>query len=198
MSPDTRPWDDCYRGKRAPEEPSKLLRDFSWLLPARGIALDVACGGGRNSVFLAERGLHVVAVDLSWEALRQGGELARRRKVSIDWIQADLENFLLPSAAFDLILCFSYRDPGLYPALRATLRPGGLLFYATFTQEQLRFPEGPRNVAHLLECGEMLNAFGDWELIFYRERWIRRGVASLIARKPAAWTGNRDYGLEPS
>ncbi len=147
--------------------------------------MDLACGGGRNSVLLAQRGLRVMAIDCSWDALRQGRELAAQSRVAVSWARADLDNFVFPAATFDVILCFYYRDPRLYTPLRQSLRPGGLLFYETFTREQLQFGVGPHNPAHLLEPEELLNAFGDWDLIFYRETWIERGVAALVTRKAA-------------
>lgn len=177
-------WDDRYRRFPLPTEPSAVLVTFSACLPTKGLALDLACGGGRNSIFLAEQGLRVVGIDRSWEALQQGRELARRHPCSVSWVQADLETFPLPGNEFDVVTCFYYRDPRLYPPVGRALRPGGLLFYETFTAEQLRFNAGPRNPAHLLEPGELLTAFGDWEVIFYHERWLERGIAALVARKP--------------
>jgi 2-polyprenyl-3-methyl-5-hydroxy-6-metoxy-1,4-benzoquinol methylase len=126
----------------------------------------------------------VVAVDRSEEALRQGRELALHRGLRVDWVRADLENFTVPSPAFDVIVCFYYRDPALYAPLRTALRPAGLIVYETFTREQLCFSSGPRNPAHLLEPAELLNAFGDWDVIFYQEKYLERAVASLVARKP--------------
>ncbi len=180
-------WDERYRRKPAPTEPNDLLIRFSRLLSPGMLALDLACGAGRNSVWLAERGLEVVGIDRSREALEQARASAQERHVNVAWVQADLERFTLPVAAFDAILCFYYRDPQIVPALREAVRPGGLLFYETFTRDQLRFGEGPKNPAHLLEPGELLEAFGDWNVVFYRESWIERGVASLVARKPMGW-----------
>ena len=141
-------WDERYRGAPAVAAPSDLLVRFSSLLPPGGRALDVACGAGRNAVYLAERGLEVVAVDRSREGLQQGRELARARQCRVLWVQAHLETFELPAQAFDVISCFYYRDPDLYPRLRSALRPQGLLFYETFTLDQLEFASGPRDPAH--------------------------------------------------
>ena len=154
------------------------------MLPQQGTALDLACGAGRNSVLLAQRGLKVVAIDQSLPALHRGRELARERRVSVQWLQADLETYTLPAAAFDVIACFYYRDPALYPRMRAALRPGGLLFFETYTLDQLRASSGPRNPAHLLRPHELLNSFGDWSVLFYHVTWAEGGVASLVARKP--------------
>jgi SAM-dependent methyltransferase len=178
-------WNHRYREKPAPVEACQILIEFSDRLPVAGRALDLACGGGRNTVFLAQRGLHAVGIERSRVALEQGRELARQKKVTVDWVQADLQNFALPPATFDVIVCSYYRDPAMYVLIRESLRPGGVLFYETFSREQLRFETGPKNPAHLLELSELLQVFADWRLVFYREMFIDRGIAALIARKPA-------------
>jgi SAM-dependent methyltransferase len=154
--------------------------------PARARVLDLACGAGRNSLFLASRGHRVVAIDRSLEGLCQGRELARREGVHVSWVAADLETCPLPPLIFDVILCFYYRDPNWYPRLRSSLRPEGLILCETYTREQLKVGEGPRNPAHLLEPGELLAAFGDWPVLYYREGRVgKRALAQLVARKPA-------------
>ncbi|MBZ5564319.1 MAG: class I SAM-dependent methyltransferase [Acidobacteriia bacterium] len=179
-------WDERYRQQSAQKEPSGLLVEFARLLPEKGLVLDLACGGGRNSVFLAERGLRVIGVDRAFPALEQGKALAARRGLNVAWLQADLTQLTFFAPAFDVCLVFYYRDPELYPRLRAWLRPGGLLLYETSTREQLRFASGPRNPAHLLEPGELLAAAHDWEILYSREARHQRGIASLVARKPTA------------
>ncbi len=181
-------WDDRYLREAPPTEPSKLLVEFSGLLPRIGRALDVAAGAGRHSVYLAQRGLAVIAVDNSREGLERGRELARQRGTEVDWLEANLEQFELPSSVFDVITCFYYRDLRLYPKLTRALTPGGLIFYETYTRGQLLFPTSPRNPEHLLGPQELLRAFRVLEVIFYREVWKSRGVASLVARKPNSAT----------
>jgi len=176
-------WEERYRNSSGATAPSELLLRFSNFLPRQGRALDLACGAGRNSVYLADRGLRVVGVERSWAALEKGRELARERRCAVQWNQADLERFWFPPQTFDIIACFYYRDPAIYPWLSAALRPGGLLFYETFTWEQFGSPGRPRNPAHLLRPGELLQAIGDWEVLFYRETWGDRAVAALVARK---------------
>jgi tellurite methyltransferase len=177
-------WDDRYRNKTAPTEPSKLLIEFANSLPNVGWALDLACGGGRNSIYLARRGMRVLGVDRSWNSLERGRALASQKGATVLWLQADLEQVVFPAATFDVILCFYYRDPLWYGRLCDWLRPGGLLMYETYTQEQLRFDSGPRNPAHLLHPGELLEAFREWRVVLSRETIGDRAVASLVARKP--------------
>ena len=177
-------WDEKDKYQADTLEPASLLAEFARLLPSGGLALDIACGAGRHGIYLAERGLRVVGVDSSWQGLARGREFASRKDRSISWVQADLGNFALPPAAFDVILGFYYRDPKIYGQIRQALRPGGLLLYETYTLDQLRSATGPRNPTHLLEPAELLRAFGDWNVILYRETWMNRGLASLVARKP--------------
>lgn len=191
LTPKPLSWNDRYREKPAPVEACRILTEFSNLIPFTGRALDLACGGGRNTVFLAQRGMRAVGVDRSPAALEQGRELARQRKVTVDWVRADLEIFTLPPVTFDVIVCTYFRDPRLYAPIRESLRPGGLLFYETFSREQLRFDDGPKNPAHVLDPAELLQVFGDWRVMFYREMWIDRGISALIARKPAAQGGRQ-------
>lgn len=165
-------------------EPSELLVGFSHLLPAEGHALDIACGKGRNTLFLAWRGLIATGVDCSREALGAGREMATRSGLTAHFVQADLTRFSLPDSIFSVILCFKYRDPALYSSIRGALRTGGLLIYETHTAEHLRFGRKPGTPAHLLGRNELLHAFADWEIIYYHEVWIGRGTASLVARKP--------------
>jgi tellurite methyltransferase len=179
-------WDYRYRERPAPTQPAKILVEFADCLPVTGCAIDLACGGGRNCVFLARRGLHSVGVDRSRAALEQGRELARSKGMAVDWVQADLENFCLPPLSFDVVLCTDYRNPKLYPLIREALKPNGLLIYQTFSREQLRFGTGPGNPEHLLGPGELFLAFEEWKILLYRERWAGRGIATLIARKPGA------------
>lgn len=192
MDPGTSPdettrWDCRYITGNAPSEPSELLVETTKLFATRARVLDLACGAGRNALFLASLGHSVVGVDRSLAGLQQGEEAARAKGLEISWVCADLERFPLPARAFDAILCFYYRDANWYPRLRLALRPGGMIIYESYTREQLSLGEGPRNPAHLLAPEELLAAFGDWQVIFYREGSVgSRALAQLVARKPAA------------
>ncbi len=192
--------DDCSA------EPTGILCELWPLLPS-GAALDLACGTGRNALFLAERGLHVTAVDWSGAALDILEARARSRNLSarriqaleetkrasragIDLVQADLERIELPARSFDLILNIQYLQRSLFPQISRALRPNGMLLFETYTQAQLDFCGGPRDPAHLLKVGELREAFPELHLLFYRELRAGQGIASLAARKP----GGTDHG----
>jgi tellurite methyltransferase len=167
-----------------PTKPSALLVRFSRFIPQSGLAVDVACGNGRNTLFLARRGLTAIGIDRSWKALAQAREAAAHSNLKVALVQADLTRFALPRNSFYVVICFKYRDRNMYPSIRAALRPGGLFIAESYTREHLHYGQKPRDPAHLLERNELLQAFDDWEIIYYHEVWMGRGTASLVARKP--------------
>jgi len=180
-------------------EPAGILREILPLLPS-GPVLDLACGTGRNALFLAESGRHVTAVDwstvalevLAVRAIEKGiavrrinrmEEAARRAGAGLELLQADLEKIRLPKEAFDAIICIRYLQRSLFPQICQALRPGGLLLYETYTLAQLHFEGGPKDPAHLLKAGELRNAFPELNVLFYRELRAGQGIASLVASK---------------
>jgi tellurite methyltransferase len=195
-------WDAKHRlaAERAAAEPASIVRELLPLLP-RGPALDLACGTGRHTLLLAERGQRVVGLDWSNVALdvletqarakrisikRVGGfeRNGRRAQGGIELLQTDLDQVELPEQSFDLVLCFQYLQRSLFPQMTRALRPGGVLLFETYTRAQLEFEGGPRNPEHLLETGELREAFPALRALFYRELRAGQGIASLLAQKP--------------
>jgi SAM-dependent methyltransferase len=146
----------------------------------------VACGAGRHAVSLAEAGFQVTAVDFSGEGLRKGNQLARQHGVQVDWVERDLEaaDADLGEALYDLAAVFYYLHRPLLRVLERCLKPGGLLVYKTYSVDQLRYPDRPRQRAYLLEHNELLRAFAAFRVLVYEEEWEGKGTASLIAKKP--------------
>jgi tellurite methyltransferase len=103
----------------------------------------------------------------------------------IDLVHGNLEELKLPENSFLLILCVQFLQRSLFPQFVRALRPGGMLLFETHTRAQLEFTGGPRNPAHLLESGELRDAFPGLRVIFYRELRAGQGIASLVAQKPA-------------
>jgi tellurite methyltransferase len=186
-----RSWDERFRaGDRIGTEPDPFLAvldEYRSLLPESGQVLDVACGAGRNAVWLAQKPWSVTGCDISMEGLRKARGLASERGVTIDLVCADLENappFRVQSLGlFDLILCFFYLERSLFPFLKAALRPGGLIVYKTYTVDQKRIGDRPMNKTHLLEPQELLHAFQDFRVLYYQELVSGRRVAQMIAQK---------------
>ena len=149
-------------------------------------AIDLACGAGRNAVYLAERGWDVTACDVSLEGLRAAQTLARKRGVSLRLFCQDLETAQLPVEHFDLVVSFFYLQRELFPQIKAALRPGGFVVFKTYTTDQLRFPGRPRHALHMLRPQELLAAFQDFRVWVYQETLRGRGVAQLIAQRPSS------------
>ncbi|SCZ64457.1 class I SAM-dependent methyltransferase [Thiohalomonas denitrificans] len=182
-------WDARYRDADAAEAaPARVLMDFAHLLPERGEALDVACGLGGNARFLAQKGLQVTAWDISAVAIQ-------RLRAATDGLalQAGVRDLVReppPANRFDVIVVSRYLERSLAPHLTAALKPGGLLFYQTYTRERVS-EAGPGRDAFRLAPNELLALFPDLRVVAYREEGrlgrLDRGFrdeAMLVAVKP--------------
>jgi len=168
-------------------EPSRYLYSNRSHLPRSGLALDLASGEGRNSLFLAQTGLEVIALDFSTHALRKCMALARETGVSIHIAVLDLNGFDIPAGKFDVIINFNYLQRSLCRRIIRGLRPGGVLIFETLTDEHLK-SSPDFNPEFLLGRGELLETFRELRLIKYREATIgaetkARSIASMVATK---------------
>jgi 2-polyprenyl-3-methyl-5-hydroxy-6-metoxy-1,4-benzoquinol methylase len=183
-------WEARYAAQAAAlatEPPSPFLREHASLFS--GQVLDVAAGAGRNALFLARRGCSVHAVDLAFGGLRAATAEAQRSNLSLHGIQADLEDLSLPRSRYDGVINIRYLQRSLFPALRQTVRPGGILLFETFLVDQGRGGH-PRNPAFLLERGELAATFADFDILVSEEGSFDDGAGTvflgrLIARRPA-------------
>lgn len=166
--------------------PSTWLVANATLLPPSGVALDVACGRGRNAFWLAARGFIVDAIDRDADAIAAIRREAAVRQVAVHAEAADLETGAphLGESRYELILVVNYLHRPLFPHLVTALRPGGVLVYETFTRAQARRGK-PTNPAFLLEPGELHARASNLILLADREgTFDGRDVASIVARKP--------------
>jgi SAM-dependent methyltransferase len=145
-----------------------VLTANAHLLPAAGTALDLACGLGGNALFLARRGLQVTAWDFSEVAIERLHQQARSLGLALTAELRDVEREELPEAAFDVIVVSRFLTRRLADAIVAALRPGGLLYYQTYTRAKLT-ESGPNNLDYLLEDNELLRLFAALRLRYYRE-----------------------------
>ncbi len=184
-------WEERYRdGDWADiDEPATILKDAeAWLTPP-GLALDVACGAGRNALFLARRGFTVVAVDVSWEGLQRLARRGRSQALDVHPVHADLEQFSFPPDAFDLIVNSRFLLRPLFPTFRRSLKAGGLLLIETYNIDEIEVLGGDIRREYALERGELKREFAGFRILRYEEgvferREGERGLARLIARKP--------------
>lgn len=166
----------------------------SWLLKVRpflsaGSVLDIACGMGRNSIYLADQGFAVTAVDMSEVALSLLKTEAQRRGLKIETLLLDLENApVLPTGPFDLLLNFFYLHRPLLPQELARVRPGGVVVVRTFSSAgEDRF--GPAMPDISLDPGELLKIFPGWQVLLHEEGLepsAKGGsLAGIVVRKTA-------------
>ena len=133
--------------------PSVWVLRWSELIPPGGLVLDVACGRGRHTRALQDRGLRVVAVDRDVSGL---SDLAGHP--DLEAIEGDLEAGDPPpglAGPFAAIVVMNYLHRPLLGALVAAVAPGGVLIYETFAAGHERFGR-PRSPEHLLQPGELL------------------------------------------
>ncbi|HZV00864.1 MAG TPA: class I SAM-dependent methyltransferase [Planctomycetota bacterium] len=192
MGDDRARWDKRYHEERhlASLAPLPFLVTNADLVPRAGRALDVACGAGRNAIFLAGLGLRVTGIDISPEGLELARSSAKERGVELELVAADLLRFPIPRGAFAVVLVSHFLERALFPALEAALEPGGVLVYETFTRDQLAFPEAhPRREEFLLAPNELLRAFPTLRVLRYAETTQRLtdgrrcSLAQLVARR---------------
>ena len=115
--------------------------------------------------------------------MQRGSAFVEESGVNVKFELADLQTYQLPRGKYDLVLVFFYLQRDLFPALADAIKPGGLLIYKTYTEDQRRFPGGPSHPLHLLHPGELLNAFPGLRILSYRETVREKGVAELVAWK---------------
>jgi len=177
-------WDDRWRDRGEPGQPSLLVTALAPRLPARGRALDVAAGGGRHALWLASRGLDVTACDLSPIGLALCSAAARTAGLDVHTVEVDLEPGALPAGPWDVIVSFHFLWRPLWPALRAALAPGGLLLFVQPTVRNLERHQHPRRELLLAE-GELRELATGLELLEYDEGWSAedRHEARLLARR---------------
>ena len=127
-----------------------------------GRALDLACGEGRNAVWLAERGWTVTGVDFSDVGLDKGRRMAAERGVDVDWVCADATTWRPPADGYDLVAVFYLQLPAdqrrraIAVAGRA-LAPGGtLLVVAHDTANLTDGTGGPQDPAVLYRPDDVL------------------------------------------
>lgn len=118
-----------------------LAEAFSGVEP-RGRALDLACGEGRNAIWLAERGWNVTGVDFSGVAIERGRGLAARRDVSVELIEGDVTEFKPEHEAYALLLVLYLQIPpverrGVWALALDALAPGAELFLVGHARRNL-------------------------------------------------------------
>ena len=174
-------WNRRYRSDPPPSDPSDLVVEYVDTLP-RGRALDVACGGGRNAIFLAEHGFDVVGVDSSDIGLEHARARAERAGVDVEFVCVDVHEFELDT--YDVIVVSNFRIRERLPDLLRALEPGGVILY----EHRLRVDE---HGSFRVEPNELLHALLSLRLVRYEEPLEPTSgdeTVRVVARKPSGAT----------
>ncbi|HSO18712.1 MAG TPA: class I SAM-dependent methyltransferase [Desulfosarcina sp.] len=184
MEQDRIKWNRKYAGDPRPRQPAGIVKKYYSLAPV-GQALDIAAGLGGNSLFLADRGFRVDAVDISDTAVNA----LKGTHPGVTAICEDLDTFALPENHYGLILNIRFLSRRLFPYIKAALTPGGVFIAETYLEG------GPGDAAHmscrdyLLRPNELLHAFLSLTVVFYEERDSDGGsgpgrIAGLVGVRP--------------
>lgn len=179
-----------------------LTEEGGRLLPGARV-LDLACGEGRNAVWLAGRGCRVTGLDIAPKAIAKARLLAADVGVEVDWHLGDVRGWGWAPDAFDAVISIfiQFASPAertrLFDGIHETLVPGGLFLLQGYTPRQLEFRTGgPGNLDHLYTREMLEKALARFELLVVREHEDilsegtkhvgRSALVDIVARKPAA------------
>jgi len=180
---DKEKWDSKHLSSPIPDKAIKLITNYAKLATGKQ-ALDIACGMGRHSKYLALEGFKVDALDISSTAIESLQDLENIRAKEVDF-----DSYILEENKYDLIVCTYFLERSLFPQIEKALKMGGIFIYETY----LYHPENdkiPSNRSFLLEEGELEKTFNDkYELIHIQEWWdkdydrSKTMKGSMVAKK---------------
>ena len=178
-------WDERYRAAGDQDGPATpLLVETAGSLPP-GRALDLACGAGRNALWLARRGWSVTAVDGSRAAIEILNRRATGEGLALTALVADLERgeYSIAPGAWDLIAMCYYLQRDLFEMAKAGVAAGGVVLAIVHIAES-----GEEATRTRLLPGELAGYLAGWEILHSFEGKPgdpahQRSVAEIVARR---------------
>ncbi len=170
---DKEKWDVKYLKKSQllrPREASKNLQEC--IFHCKGTkALDLACGAGRNSVFLAEHGFDVDAIDIAKIAIEALNSEAKNKNLlsKISTHHVDLDTYVIQENIYDIIIMTNYLDRTVLESAKSALKKDGILFVETYmvSDDNEKEQSNPDNLLKNQELKEMLD--DSWQILHYDE-----------------------------
>ncbi len=184
-------WDRIY-SERGTEHGRavRVVEENLHLLPTSGKGLELACGLANNSFAITAHGIEMAAWDISAVAAERVNQRATQTGAKVTACARDVVTEPPTAAEYDVVVVSHFLDRSLVPAIITALKPGGLLFYQTFTQTRV-VESGPKNSDWRLADGELLTLFAALKPLVYREEGLTgdtgkglRNEALLVAQKP--------------
>ncbi|NOR80711.1 MAG: methyltransferase domain-containing protein [Methyloprofundus sp.] len=161
-------WNQIYQSQTIRSEPVAVLVENLFLLPKTGRALDLAGGLGENALLLAKQGLTTEGWYISAVAMRKLQQQADAQALPVKTFTKEITPYSFASACFDVIVVSRFLDRSICNAIMESLKPNGLLFYQTYTQQKVS-ELGPQNPHFLLVENELLQLFSSLKAVYYRE-----------------------------
>jgi tellurite methyltransferase len=183
-------WENRYRsGERASEDlqtaPTALVVETARILKP-GKALDLACGTGRNAIWLAQHGWSVTAVDGAPTAIEILRHRASEANLRIESVAADLEKgeYSIAPSNFDLVTICYYLQLNLFETAKQGVKPGGILLSIVHILE----PGEPPQPHRLAPC-KLQDFFQGWRILHLYEgkpndSAHHHAVAEIVAQRP--------------
>ncbi|MGB3278867.1 MAG: class I SAM-dependent methyltransferase [Pseudorhodobacter sp.] len=183
-------------------EPAQFLLDQRHYLHRGHSALAIADGEGRNSVYMAQQGLDVTAMDSAENGLAKARALAARRGVTLDDQLADLRTWVWADAQYDVVaaIFIQFAEPAfrqtIFEGMKRTVKPGGVILLHGYEVGQMNHSSGGPGILENLYTTELLaKAFADFEILRLEayEAELDEGpghsgtaaLIDLVARRPA-------------
>lgn len=160
--------------------------------------LDLACGNGRNGLYLINNNINVTFADINGDALKQVEQsinhLEKAKHKLANYWQVDFEQVNAATfydKQFSAIVVFRYLHRALFTQIKAAIKPGGLIVYETFTEQQAEFGR-PKNPNFLLKPGELADIFSKWKILYsfegiknaHSNTKHKQAIAQIVALKP--------------
>jgi SAM-dependent methyltransferase len=166
MNDDEIKWNQRYAAGTYPTEPHEAVQSF-YSLAKIGNAMDIAAGNGRNSIFLAEQGFQVDAVDISSMGLKS----IEKNDLGIRTIHADLNRYLIANSQYDLIVNTNFLLRRLFPLIISGLKENGILIFQTYLDPALTGGKvDPEKQDRYLKPNELLHAFLELHILYFQEK----------------------------
>ncbi|WP_066304603.1 bifunctional 2-polyprenyl-6-hydroxyphenol methylase/3-demethylubiquinol 3-O-methyltransferase UbiG [Bacillus sp. FJAT-29814] len=183
MNDQTR-WNKKYKERlqdlKLPQSNPRLKNMTPYL--TGGKALDLACGLGANSMFLAGLNYQVEAVDISDIAIQYLRELADKKKLNIHARISDLtKEVIWENNTFDLVVITYYLDRSLFSKVKDLIKAKGYFFMETYYESPRTDGQGVSN-QYKLKPKELLREFADWTVIYYEEHEAE-GRQTILCQK---------------
>ena len=176
-------WNEKYKNNPVPMKIVEVVENYAPLATGKN-ALDIACGMGRNTKFLAGIGFEVDALDISPVAIKNLQNLK-----NINAQEVDFDTYELKENAYDLIVCTYFLKRELFPQIEKALKEDGIFIFETF-MHHAENTKAPSNKSFLLNEGELEATFDERYEIMHLREFMEEGIcgeksmkASMVAKK---------------